>query len=81
MVRLQKNFPELKLMEGGQVTNLDLITLIRDCGLTYNTVILLLLLLRVLLFLILLLLLFLLPLLLLLLLLLILFLILLCFLN
>jgi len=34
VVRLQKNFPELELMEGGQVTNLDLLTLIRDCGLS-----------------------------------------------
>ena len=37
--RLHRKFPELELVEHGVVTNLDLVTLIRDCRLSYNTVI------------------------------------------
>ena len=36
--KLNRKFPELELVENGEVTNLDLVTLIRDCRLSYNTV-------------------------------------------
>ena len=39
IARFHRNFPELELMAHGVVTNLDLLTLIRDCRLSYNTVI------------------------------------------
>ena len=37
--KLHRKFPELELVEHGVVTNLDLVTLIRYCCLSSNTVI------------------------------------------